>query len=374
MRLIEHPGFNLEMKGAMRILVLWAHESSTNLGVAALARGSHDLLRKVWPHADIEFINYGSRPRSVPWGEPRSLIRERLLPRHGMQEYFRQFDLVWDTRSGDSFSDIYGLSRHLTMGMVYEFALQAGVPGVLAPQTIGPFNSRRAEWIAKRNLKRSAAIFSRDPASTLAAERLGRKPNAESSDMVFGIDQIEVPTTRDILLNVSGLLWQENPHVNAAHYRESMYQTAEKLHAEGRTVALIAHVIDSPNPDNDVPAITDLAQRLSYVPELIVPTGLDSVREAIASSKLVVAARMHASLNALSLGIPAIPLAYSRKFAPLMHSIGWKYSIDLRSSQRIVDELLVLAKNSQLRQDAKFSQQAGMNSLLAVTNELWRVL
>lgn len=358
----------------MRILVLWAHESSTNLGVAALARGSHDLLRRVWPHAKVEFVNYGSRPQEVPWGKPRSLIRERLLPRFGMQDYFKQFDLVWDTRSGDSFSDIYGFDRHLTMGLVYEFAVQAGAVGVMAPQTIGPFKSGKAAWIAKRNLSRSAAVFSRDPSSSAAAERLGRTPDALSSDMVFGIDDVAVPTTRDVLLNVSGLLWNENPHVDATRYQESMLRSAEMLHAQGREVALLAHVLDSPNPDNDVPAISELADRLSFAPELIVPTSLDTVREAIASSKLVIAARMHASLNALSLGIPAIPLAYSRKFSPLMESLGWRHAIDLRTSQNVTDEIRQLMDNDQLIVEAKLAQQVGKNSLSAVTEKLGEIL
>ncbi|WP_417216883.1 polysaccharide pyruvyl transferase family protein [Arthrobacter sp.] len=358
----------------MRILVLWAHESSANLGVAALARGSGDLLKRVWPNAEVEFVNYGARPESVPWGRPRSLIRERILPRFGMQSYFKQFDLVWDTRSGDSFSDIYGFDRHLTMGLVYEFAVQAGAIGVMAPQTVGPFNSRRATWIARRNLNRSAAVFSRDPASYTRAERLGRTPDALSSDMVFGIDNITVPTTRDVLLNVSGLLWNANPHVNSTRYQESMLRSAEMLHAQGRNVALLAHVLDSPNPDNDVPAITELADQLSFDPELIVPTSLDSVREAIASSKLVIAARMHASLNALSLGIPAIPLAYSRKFSPLMKSLGWRHAIDLRTSQHVADEIRNLSGNDQLIGEAKLAQQAGRNSLSAVAEKLDKIL
>lgn len=358
----------------MRILVLWAHESSTNLGVAALARGSRDLLRGVWPDAEVEFVNYGARPESVPWGRPRSLIKERILPHFGMQDYFKQFDLVWDTRSGDSFSDIYGLERHLTMGLVYEFAVQAGALGVMAPQTVGPFKSRRAVWIAKRNLNRSAAVFSRDPASYAAAERFGRTPDALSSDMVFGIDDVAASTTRDVLLNVSGLLWNANPHVDSTRYQEAMLRTAEILHAQGRNVALLAHVLDSPNPDNDVPAITELADRLSFDPELIVPTSLDSVRKAIASSKLLIAARMHASLNALSLGIPAIPLAYSRKFSPLMESLGWRHTVDLRTSQHVEDEIRSLAGNDQLVTDAKRAQQAGKNSLSAVTKILETIL
>src|SRR5699024_12716685 len=66
------------------------------------------------------FANYGARPAQVPWGRPRSLVRERVQSRFGMQDYFRGFDLVWDTRAGDIFADIYGLERLITMSMVHE--------------------------------------------------------------------------------------------------------------------------------------------------------------------------------------------------------------------------------------------------------------
>ena len=51
----------------------------------------------------------------------------------------------------------------------------------------------------------------------------------------------------------------------------------------------------------------------------------------LAGASLVVGSRMHACLNALSVGTPAVPLAYSRKFAPLMADLGWEHVIDLRA-------------------------------------------
>src|SRR5687768_4835643 len=120
----------------VRILVGWAGDASPNLGVRVLGRVSADLLHGVWPDAAIEFMDFGARPPALPWGRPRSLVRERLTGRAGMMDWLRGFDLYWDTRSGDSFADIYGLDRHAKMSLVHEFAVQAGVPSVLAPQTI----------------------------------------------------------------------------------------------------------------------------------------------------------------------------------------------------------------------------------------------
>ena len=122
----------------MRILLAWTDETSPNLGVRALGRGSKDLLRRIWPQAEFVYMNYGSKPEAVTWS-PRGLVREWVTGRRGMRDWLDGFDLYWDTRSGDSFSDIYGLPRHTTMSMIHEFAARRHVPTVLAPQTIGPF-------------------------------------------------------------------------------------------------------------------------------------------------------------------------------------------------------------------------------------------
>src|SRR5699024_10969139 len=84
--------------------------------------------------------------------------------------------------------------------------------------------------------------------------------------------------------------------------------------------------------DNDVPAARELAAQVDGDLEVVVPTDLDSVRETIAGARLLIGSRMHACLNALSVGTPAIPLAYSRKFAPLLDSVGWTTGFDLRTA------------------------------------------
>lgn len=355
----------------MRILVLWAEESSPNLGVGVLARGSRDLLRHAFPTADITFANYGARPPQVPWGRPRSLLRERVLPRYGMQDFFRGFSLVWDTRSGDSFADIYGIGRHLTMGLVHEFATQAGTPVVMAPQTIGPFGTRRGQILARRNMRRSRYVFARDPQSAIAAAGLGREPELTTADLVFAIDRPAPISQHDVLVNVSGLLWQDNPHVSAEGYRRTIRKVAELLRDEGREVSLLAHVLDSPDKDNDVPAVRALAQELGGDVEVVVPTSLDSVRETIAGSRLVIGSRMHACLNALSVGVPTIPLAYSRKFAPLLQSVGWDAGFDLRTEDlEALPRKVVRAASEVDAADAEAAARRGRESLRPIVELL----
>ena len=354
----------------MRILVAWADDSSPNLGVRALGQGSVDLLRRVWPDAEFAFMNYGRRPAEIPWGRDRSLLRERVTGAKGMMRWLRGFDLVWDTRSGDSFADIYGLPRHTTMSLVHEFAAQAGTPLVLAPQTVGPFRTGRGRLLARRSLHRSSLVFAREPVSAEAATRLGRAPDATATDLVFGLDQPAPATPRDVLLNVSGLLWNGNAHVDAADYREAVRRIIDGLLAEGRSVTLLPHVLDSADADNDVPASRELADTFDGRVDLRIPVDLADARAVIAGAGLVIGARMHACLNALSTGTPAIAMAYSRKFSPLMDSIGWEHVVPLRGTEDVAEEVLERARRDGMHAAAARSQERGRQLLQPVLERL----
>ncbi|SFC27197.1 Polysaccharide pyruvyl transferase family protein WcaK [Nocardioides terrae] len=336
----------------MRVLVLWADDESANLGVRALGAGTSALVRRVWPDAEISFLSFGSRAGTMRIGGPRPLIEELVRPSHGVVEWLRTFDLVVDLRAGDSFTDIYGLRRHTTMSLVAEAVHRARRPYVLAPQTIGPFETRRGRMLARRTLAIAAMAMARDSASASAAAGLGRPVDVRSTDVVFALGQPQTETVRDVVLNISGLLWQPGPHVDSQHYRSVVQDVYEEMRKGGRKVTLLAHVVDSPVADNDVPAIKEFAEVVGHDGETVIPSSLDEVRELLAGSQLVIGSRMHACLNALSVGTPAIPLAYSRKFAPLLADLGWGHSVDLRSEPRPQDRVVAIVEAGIARSEA----------------------
>ena len=330
----------------LHALVLWADDKSPNLGVRALARGTAELVRGRWPEAEITFQNYGSRIPQLPIGRLRSLLIERLLGRRGMQDWFRRFDLVIDTRSGDSFTDGYGLRRLAVMTAVGVFAAQAGVPVVLGPQTVGPFTTRRGRALARATLGSASAVLVRDSASARVVAELGDRPCTQTTDVVFTLTAPQRRTSRDVILNVSGLLWNPNPHVDWQLYRDAITSIACTLRSGGRTITLLAHVVRSASADSDIAAARELQSSLGALDpddgpiELLIPDGLDEVREMLASARVVIASRMHACLNALSVGVPAVSLAYSDKASPLLADLGWSYGVDLRNDPHPVTAAL----------------------------------
>lgn len=161
-----------------------------------------------------------------------------------------------------------------------------------------------------------------------AARAFGANP-IQSTDVVFELPRPTVTSSRDVIFNVSGLLWNGHGDVDQEAYRAHVRRFIDGAHKAGRSVSVLAHVVDNPTSDNDAPAVNQLAQEFAFV-EPLVPADLTEARELIASAKVVVGARMHACLNALSMGIPAIAWAYSRKFAPLMNELGWSHVLDVR--------------------------------------------
>lgn len=321
----------------MKVLVLWSNNIQPNLGVRALAHGSEALVKLAFPQADVRFRGLGAEGDGpINIGHIKPLLKERVVGRKGLMEWLSSFDLVLDTRAGDSFTDIYGMRRLAQMSVISEFARQAGVPVALGPQTIGPFQSARARLIAKRVLQKSDIVMTRDPKSAEAAAKLGRPVDVVATDVVFALPRPEVARSRDVMLNVSGLLWEENPHVPFGHYRDTVVNLVRTLEAEGRSVSLLTHVLPAPTKaatDSDLHAVQNLDRILGGSRELLVPEDLWDVRRMVASASVVVGARMHACLNALSVGTPAVPMAYSRKFAPLLDALGWKHTVNVNEPQ-----------------------------------------
>ncbi|MBW3069450.1 polysaccharide pyruvyl transferase family protein [Actinomyces sp. 594] len=362
----------------MRILILWASLDQPNLGVRALAVGTRALAAQVFPGAEVQIqgTGHGDAPTSL-FMSRRGLLKERVTGARGMFDWLASFDLVLDTRSGDSFADIYGLERLRNMSRVPEVLHHLGVPLALTPQTIGPFNTRRGRVLARRALQQARLVASRDRRSAACAAQLGRPVDVESTDVVFAIDHPPVATTRDVVLNVSGLLWNDNPHVDATRYRRDILALARRLQAEGRTVTLLAHVVgpDDSAGDNDRYPLAELRRELGDV-EAIVPQGpdaLDQVRAAVGSARVVLGSRMHACLNALSMGTPAVPLAYSRKFAPLLAGIGWDHVVELQADD-VVDRALAAVASPRLSEDVHEVRHRADRDLSRFTRALGELL
>jgi colanic acid/amylovoran biosynthesis protein len=315
----------------LRVLVLWADSRSGNFGVRVLAQGMAELARRAWGEdTHVDYQDYGIGDSDVALGT-KGILRDVGRRSGPIKSKFRSYDVLLDSGAGDSFSDIYGLKRLSFMVNAHRVASNVRVPVIMGPQTIGPFNTALGKRAAKYSLSKMAAVLVRDNESARYSTGLGYSPDLLATDVVFALPEVDEPKSRDVILNVSGLLWFSDKHGSSAAYQNAVRSFVKSMSARGRRVTLLAHVVNPVSVVDDAAAIYELARMENLDNEIVVPSSVEEIRSCVASAELVIGARMHACLNALSTGTPAIPWAYSRKFAPLLEDIGWNVGVDLRS-------------------------------------------
>lgn len=321
----------------------------------------------------------------------------KLVPvvrfRHYLQEHnlclktISEFDVVVDINGGDSFSDIYGMSRFLRMFLVKRLLLLFGKRLVFLPQTYGPFKSKVSRILARNVLSRARMIFSRDYDGVAFVNRLLKNSQANNKvrfapDVAFVLDphkpaNIDVGameaertgTTTLIGLNVSGLLFnggytRDNMFGLKTSYRELLYNVIDLLmKQENVLVLLVPHVFTaSGHPEHDPDACLEVfnSVREKYTDRLFLVRGEynhNEIKYIIGMCDLFIGSRMHSCIAAISQCVPAIGLAYSKKFKGVFETVGMeRFVADLRQLEE--DEILGIVANA-FRQRKETSDYLG---------------
>lgn len=283
----------------------------------------------------------------------------RLIPfqRLGQQMIAKNFwltrvmgaDVVASMAGGDSFSDIYGLSRLLYMSLPQILALILGKKLVILPQTIGPFESVVAKTIAKTILRRAALIYSRDHEGVAEARELIGVNDPDDKvrfcyDVGFVLDPIrpramgvqfdnrEEKERPVVGLNISGLLYmggysRNNMFGLKIDYKEFILELIDLMIRKNNTVVmLVPHVFGSDGESDSVVCeeiYSSLKER--YDGRLLIASGeynQSEIKYVIGLCDFFIGSRMHACIAALSQNVPTVSIAYSRKFIGVMETIG----------------------------------------------------
>lgn len=367
-----------------RFVLLGASFSTGNLGVAALAAGTIAALAESRPGAQVSILDYNRTPviyqvktskdtvsvplvnlrfSKLPWLPnhilrllltacllrlvPARKLRERIVHRNPCLKLVKEADMIGVLSGGDSFSDIYGLGRLIYVTLPQFLVWLLGQPMVLLPQTVGPFKGILARLIARFLLRRAQWIYSRDHAGLDEIRSLlgSRKSNLRFSyDVGFLLEPVrpmlgelawldEPSRQRPLVgLNVSGLLLMggytgRNMFGLKADYHSLVRYVIECFIREMNSdVLLVPHVL-AHTAESDADACSkvhgELNQRCFGRLHIVRGTfDQHQTKYLIGRCDFFVGARMHACIAALSQGVPAVSLAYSRKFIGVMESLG----------------------------------------------------
>jgi len=358
-----------------RVALMGADFATSNLGVRALSMGSLRCIYHAYPDVEAFFLNYDTEPRVdiciindkrlfirlinlrfskkfyllnniaflIAWSLVTAIfplpIREWFRRQNRWLRDIMDQDLCFSIAGGDSFSDIYGVSRFFYVLLPQLLCLLLGKPLFQLPQTIGPFKRRWVAALAGYILRKSVVIYSRDNDGILLVKKLIGKSELPgqvrySPDVAFVIEPrkpeyipssvFEHHTGTLIGVNVSGLLWTGGYNRNNTFglkllYAEFLHKIIDLFIAKNDIcIALIPHVFGD-GRESDATASRQLYQEFAPLPanRLICLSGsLDQneVKYLIGKCDFFIGARMHACIAALSQAVPAVGIAYSKKF------------------------------------------------------------
>ncbi|OHB61004.1 MAG: hypothetical protein A2167_01160 [Planctomycetes bacterium RBG_13_46_10] len=325
------------------------------------------------PYHFLWFLLYGLLVKILP----NSLYKAILTRRNPYIKTLYEADLAVDITGGDSFSDIYGSWSFLLRSLPKFLVLLYGKTLIMLPQTYGPFNKRVTKLLAKHALKHADLVYSRDIPSLECIRELLNNCTAEkvrfTPDVAFvldprrpdnqeicSIEKIKTNGTTLIGFNVSGLLSccgsnEDNVFNLGLDYTTLVGSIIESLMKRNDTaILLVPHVAALQKPDNilserahkkgykeqsDVVACTKVYEQLcaKYKDRIYIVRGRYNHNETkyiIGLCDFFIGARMHACIAAISQGIPAVGLSYSKKFRGVFESVGiGELAVDLREKE-----------------------------------------
>ena len=366
--------------------LLGASFGTNNFGVAALACGTVSAICRSNPNARLFLVDYAREPASYSVFHSRGSAKVELINIRFSKRFYTRNNIArlvatafcfrfllsrkWQIRfikqnrilkiiheaniigsiaGGDSFSDIYGINRLIYVALPQLLVLLMDKPLVLLPQTIGPFRSSIGRAVARYIIKRAQKVYSRDKEGLDKMREIvpaARERMAFCYDMGFVLEpriaHKRIPNRLAILdrsvplvgFNVSGLLYmggytKKNMFGLKVDYRRLIFDLIEFLvNKYNAHLILVPHVTGSvDNSESDTVACQKvfnesenrLKERLQVISQ---EYDQHELKALIGRCDFFIGSRMHACIAALSQCVPAVGLAYSRKFRGVFESIG----------------------------------------------------
>jgi colanic acid/amylovoran biosynthesis protein len=320
------------------------------------------------PYHFVWFVLYGLLAKILP----NSRLRQALIGRNFYFSALYDTSFAVDITGGDSFSDIYGLRRFFLGFLCKWLVMFLGKKFILLPQTYGPFKGRLSRIMARYILSRAEVVYSRDQDGLDCVAGIFAGSNKVVKvklvpDVAFVLDShqpkhvavndISASHARGNVLvgfNISALLYNggytgSNMFGLKASYRDLVCAVIQLLmKRENVVVLMVPHVFPPPGweVESDVMVNSLVYESIQEadkgrVMNVITECDQGEIKYIIGQCDFFIGSRMHSCIAALSQCVPAVGIAYSKKFAGVFGSTGMS---DCVADARYCDESEVLEK------------------------------
>lgn len=360
------------MKFEMKIGILGAPINNANLGCQALTFSLVNLLYHLAEENEVEckfiifeYIEGQSKLHSfcetlsldeekfehvhlTAFGELRSYVKHPFNNIHVLKK-LKECNYIVDLTEGDSFTDIYGKRRFISLTRQKDIICKMKIPLILGPQTYGPFNDERNAKYAGKVIEKAMIVMSRDFISARLIKELTGREIPVTTDLAFQLPYDKEMNNKKnkqlkLGINISGLLVKNQIEKNdKAFMLKTEYDYYIENVLEYVTTNSKYEVYLIPHVKEDCIAIEKFHKKY---PETIVVEMFENPIQAkslISKMDIFIGARMHATIAAFTSGVLTIPVAYSRKFEGLFSVVEYPFVVDLCKYN--TDEAVALTKN-----------------------------
>jgi polysaccharide pyruvyl transferase WcaK-like protein len=307
-------------------------------------------------------------------------LKKIILSRNEVLNTIDQIDFANAISGGDSFSDIYGIRRFYYVSLPQLLIVTLGKKLILLPQTLGPFKRKTVKYWASYIMRHAHLVFSRDNRGIPEMKMMLGSQFDEAKfkfcyDVGFVLDPVPVKAedsdesifknqSSDMLigLNVSGLLYmggytRNNMFGLKVDYHELIANILDLLIKQhNASILLIPHVFGENNQESDARACIKTFDQYKdqYKGKIDVVRNTynqNEIKYIIGLCDFFIGSRMHACIAAISQCIPAVSVAYSKKFYGVMETIGVE---DLVADPRNLEmgEIMMIIRNSMENRDS----------------------
>lgn len=370
------------MKKTPKILLTGTY-SVHNKGDAAMQIATAKTVQKKWPHATVtisspfpdkakilykEFEVVKSTRRNLIVGTIHLVLARlytfiknvfgvelRWLCYHEELKAFVDTDIIVDL-SGDTLTEDYG--PHVTYSHFLPILLGLAFrkPVFICAQSIGPFKLTTS--FSRFILNRVTKVTAREGITFKYLKNLGVVPSKlqQTSDMAFLLDPVPAKRTEEILANegvsrmghdkltigvsisklVEDRFAKNNPASTKGDLAEQVAALLDKyIEKYNAQIVFVSHVTGPNSEKDDRKSADRVVQHMRRKAGAKVLHGdyrPDELKAVIGTFDVMVGARMHANIAALSTGVPLIAVRYSQKTDGIMQLFGMdNYVVDIDS-------------------------------------------
>jgi len=247
------------------------------------------------------------------------------------------------------------------------YALWAGKPLYLLPQSVGPLKRNWERWLVRWIFNRARLVLVREEVSLQQIKQAGvTNPRVYvQPDMAFSFAAapleeaagwlqshgIETGSSTP-LLGVTAINWgvQTGQHTLQTQYESAMTDAVryfvERIHGKAIFFPQVAEA--APSADDRIPArrviesLRDLGEWVTLIDQPPAPAVLNA---AYGLMDVFIGTRMHSNIFALNGGVPVLAIAYRHKTQGIMHMLGldeWAVDIQAVNGSVLTEQLAAL--------------------------------